>query len=170
MSQAETNLIIAEQIISFDWYNRMEKTNMLYHHRQIGHVSIGVLSATLIFLGVLTVSTGSNPITVVVFIAIAICLYLFHSFTIEINDKDLTFFFAHNFWKKKISIREIGRVETVTNLWYYGWGIHLTPNGWLYNVSGLKAVEIQKTDGKTLRIGSDEPEKVKEILEKVKHI
>jgi hypothetical protein len=143
--------------------------NMLYHHKQIGHISIGVLSAALIVLGVLIVSAGPNLIAVLVLISIAICLYIFHTLTIEIDDEYLTFFFAHGFWKKKIPIREVAKVETVTNLWYHGWGIHLTPNGWLYNVSGLKAVEIQKTDGKTLRIGSDEPEKVKEILQKVKH-
>ena len=40
--------------------------------------------------------------------------------------------------------------------WWYGWGIHLTPRGWLYNVGGLDAVELALNNGRTLRIGSDE--------------
>jgi hypothetical protein len=45
----------------------------------------------------------------------------------------------------------------VRNRWYYGWGIRITPRGWLYNVSGLDAVELALKNGKCVRIGSDEP-------------
>jgi hypothetical protein len=46
----------------------------------------------------------------------------------------------------------------VRNPWYYGWGIRITPDGLLYNVSGTRAVEITLTDGSKLRLGTDEPE------------
>ncbi len=42
------------------------------------------------------------------------------------------------------------------NKWWWGWGIHLTPRGWLYSVAGLDAVEIALHKGKTLRISSDD--------------
>jgi len=112
--------------------------------------------------------TKFNPIAAIVLFVLAICLYLFHSLTIEIDDNNLRFYFAHGFWKKNISLEEIDRIEIVKNHWYYGWGIKLMPHGWLYNVSGLKAIEIQKKNGRMIRIGSDEPEKVKEILDKIK--
>ena len=142
--------------------------NSVYHHKQIGYLLIGALLAGLIFIGILMFKTEFNPITVFVLIVIGICLYLFHSLTIEINDQHLIFFFAHGFLKKKIAIAEIEKAEIVTNRWYYGWGVRLIKNGWLYNVSGFKAVEIQKKDGKTVRIGSDEPENVKQVIEKLK--
>jgi hypothetical protein len=44
----------------------------------------------------------------------------------------------------------------VRNKRWWGWGIHPTPRGWLYNVSGLAAVEVALRNGKTIRIGSEE--------------
>jgi len=52
----------------------------------------------------------------------------------------------------------------VRNRWWYGWGIRWTPRGWLYNVSGLAAVELTLTDGRRLRIGIDEPERLCEAI------
>jgi len=60
--------------------------------------------------------------------------------------------------QRKIRIDEIETCEAVKNKWYYGWGIHWTPHGWLYNVSGLKAIQITMKNGKQIRFGTDEPE------------
>ena len=42
--------------------------------------------------------------------------------------------------------------------WWWGWGVRYYGQGWLYNVSGLDAVEIRLKSGKHIRIGTDEPE------------
>jgi hypothetical protein len=52
---------------------------------------------------------------------------------------------------------DVSGAQAVTNPWYYGWGIHLTPRGWLYNVAGAEAVEVAFHDGRTVRVGTDEP-------------
>jgi hypothetical protein len=36
-------------------------------------------------------------------------------------------------------------------------GIHLTPYGWLYNVSGLDAVAIRLRNGRKFALGTDDP-------------
>jgi hypothetical protein len=36
-------------------------------------------------------------------------------------------------------------------------GIHLTPCGWLYNVSGFDAVAITLRDGRKFALGTDDP-------------
>ena len=41
--------------------------------------------------------------------------------------------------------------------WWYGWGIHLTPYGWLYNVSGWDAVAITLRNGRRVSLGTDQP-------------
>jgi hypothetical protein len=51
----------------------------------------------------------------------------------------------------------IASYQVVKNPWYYGWGIRLTPHGWLYNVSGSYAVEIKMKTGKKYRIGTNVP-------------
>jgi len=53
----------------------------------------------------------------------------------------------------------------VHNHWYYGRGIKLTPHGWLFNVSGFDAVEIQLKNGRKYRIGTDEPDALLAAIE-----
>jgi hypothetical protein len=43
----------------------------------------------------------------------------------------------------------------------------ITPHGWLYNVSGLDAVEIQLCSGKKFRIGTDQSSELTSILQGV---
>ena len=37
-------------------------------------------------------------------------------------------------------------------------------DGWLYNVSGLDAVEIETSDGDVIRLGTDEPNQLSSVL------
>jgi len=41
--------------------------------------------------------------------------------------------------------------------WLVGWGIRWTGSGWLFNVSGLDAVELSLKSGRRFRIGTDDP-------------
>jgi hypothetical protein len=90
-------------------------------------------------------------------IILAACLLLFFSLTVEIDGEVLRFRFGIGLIRKSIPLGEIVKAEPVRNRWIYGWGIHMTPTGWLYNVSGLEAVEITLKSGKSLRIGTDQP-------------
>ena len=38
-----------------------------------------------------------------------------------------------------------------------GWGIHLGPRGWIWNLWGREVVELEREEGR-LRIGTDDPE------------
>ena len=58
---------------------------------------------------------------------------------------------------KKVRLAEIAECEPIRIRWWYGWGIHLTPYGWLYNVSGLDAVAITLRDGRKFALGTDDP-------------
>jgi hypothetical protein len=44
--------------------------------------------------------------------------------------------------------------------------VHRTRRGWLYNIAGKDAVLIRKLDGKTFLLGTDEPRKLKAVLER----
>ena len=54
-------------------------------------------------------------------------------------------------------LAEIVACEPIRIRWWYGWGIHLTPYGWLYNVSGFDAVAITLRDGRKFALGTDDP-------------
>jgi hypothetical protein len=62
--------------------------------------------------------------------------------------------------KRQIAVSDIRSATPVQNPWYYGWGIRLTPRGWLWNVSGSHAVELELRGGNHFRIGTDQPEKL----------
>lgn len=56
-----------------------------------------------------------------------------------------------------VDIAEIVSVEVIRTTWADGWGIRRGREGWLYNASGFGAVRIRTRDGRSIRLGSDEP-------------
>jgi len=100
-------------------------------------------------------------------IAPFIVAYSFRSMTIEISDTELTWYFGSGFPRKSVTLREVVSAEPVRMEFWNGWGIHYTPQGWLYNVSGLGAVCVTLRNGKRFCLGSDEPEVLAGRLAKV---
>ena len=95
-----------------------------------------------------------------IILSFAVLTWLFGSLTIEVHVEELCHYFGPGFWKKTYHLSEIQSVEQVRNSWLFGWGIRLTPHGWLYNVSGLDAVQVQLRSGRKFRIGTDDPQGV----------
>ena len=60
-------------------------------------------------------------------------------------------------FRKRVFLDTVQDYRTVRNRWLHGFGIRYIGNGWLYNVAGLDAVELRLTNGRRLRIGTDEP-------------
>jgi hypothetical protein len=82
---------------------------------------------------------------------------LFASLTLCIRDGCLECSFGVGLIRQRIRLMDVRDVQPVRNRWWYGWGIRLTPHGWLWNVSGLDAVELTFANGRKFRVGSDEP-------------
>lgn len=82
----------------------------------------------------------------------------FHSLTIEVDDKDVRIFFGKGFLKRRWALADCVGARQVKTRLIDGWGIKLTPDGWLYSVSMPEAVLIRFRNGKAVQLGSDEPE------------
>ncbi len=95
-------------------------------------------------------------------IAVALILagagWAFSALTVEVTAESLTWYFGPGVWMQSLDRDSIASATCVENKWWWGFGVHFTPRGWLYNVAGLRGVEIACRSGRTLRIGSDEPE------------
>lgn len=100
---------------------------------------------------------GFNILFIAVFIILAVCLVLFASLTVKVDGKDVSLFFGVGAIRKSFPVSGIESAGIVRNPWYYGWGIRKTPEGWLYNVSGMIAVELRMKDGERYRIGTNDP-------------
>jgi hypothetical protein len=127
-----------------------------YHHTQTG----AALRWGLILPAIGLFAVGFAARRAVPFVPLAALLaatgWAFSSLTVEITPTRLIWFFGPGLLRKSIEREAIMGVTPVRNPWWYGWGIHLTPRGWLYNVGGLDAVELALNNKRTLRIGSDE--------------
>ncbi len=129
-----------------------------YEHTQIGHVIIwSLLAIILIASGGLIGSSAHRGPPVVVSIILLVCLVLFYKLRITIEDETLCASFGPGIIRKRVRLAEIVACEPIRIRWWYGWGIHLTPYGWLYNVSGFDAVAITLRDGRKFALGTDDP-------------
>ena len=137
---------------------------MTYKHKQIGYLPIIAIIIPLLILFFVMILTEFNQILLIGFFALLLALILFPSLTVEINKTKLIVKFGFGIIGKKFNLRDINSCHAIKNHWYYGWGIRITPHGWLYNISGLSAIEIQMKNGKTYRIGTDEPKKLEHAI------
>ncbi len=137
-----------------------------YKHTQFGTVTVSalLLGFTLTLYVLYFANIGTSGLGVGAALGIFL-ITTFASLTIEISSEKLRFFFGWGLIGSKYDLAGIQATEVVKNPWYYGFGLRLTPEGWLYNVSGLKAVLVTFKDGKKIRLGTDEPDKLKETLD-----
>ena len=90
--------------------------------------------------------------------------FLFDSMTVKVSRTYISLKFGIGIIRKRFAIIDVQNAAIVRNRWYYGWGIRLTPHGWLYNVSGLDAIKIQLRNGRKYRIGTDEPVELLSVI------
>jgi len=133
---------------------------MRYEHTQPGYVTGPALAAgaAIAYFSFRaeygTVGIGGLLMTG----AFVVGAVLFSSLTVKVDEDELRFYFGPGFWTRRIPLDAIEAVEPVRNSAWHGWGIRYTHHGWLYNVSGLGAVELTVRGEGCLRIGTDEPE------------
>ena len=129
-----------------------------YSHTQVGWWLLAVLGAGAGIVAFAATRVGwSGPALPVLGLLGAVAV-LFCTLTVRVRGGELRFFFGPGLIRRRFPPGEIVDVEPVRNEWHYGWGIRFTAFGWLFNVSGLDAVEISLDSGKRVRIGTDEPQ------------
>jgi hypothetical protein len=142
-------------------------------YTQFGKFSVLLMVPILIFLVIMMIITGFDdpaPLIIMIFVIVTllICLLIFYKLTIEIDDTHLSFSLGNGMIKKKYALKDIEACKPVKNPLLYGIGIRLTPDGWLYNVSGQYSIELTFKNKKSkIRIGTDKPEEVSETINKL---
>ena len=119
-----------------------------------------MLGAAILIVGAILLARGSDSVLLLVLLILVVIAGLFASLTVAIGDGVVTVWFGPGLIRKCVPLAAIHTCIVVRNPWWYRWGIRWTPHAWLYNVSGLAAVELTLTNGQQLRIGTDEPERL----------
>ncbi len=141
----------------------------MYKHTQIGWFVILPLCGALIPLGIiyaLAPDPVGKAIIPAIVVVLLVMLLLFPSLTAEVNEEQIRIKFGPGLIYRRIDLADIESCEAVRNKWWYGWGIRLTPHGWMFNVSGMEAVQLNLKSGKKFRVGTDDPRGLVQALTK----
>jgi hypothetical protein len=135
---------------------------MEYRHTQTAFQSV-VLTVGLM-LALITVFVPDLedegllfPIAIFLVVTAAVTL-VFSRLTVTVRNGEVVTAFGLGWPRHTELLSEIVAVRKVRNKWIYGWGIRRLPDGWMYNVWGLDAVEVDLVSEKKFRIGTDDPE------------
>ncbi len=140
----------------------------MYSHTQFGWLTMFALTGAVAVIGMSGGQVGPEAqgrgMLLVAQGLMLLLMPLFGWLTVTVDEEGVTAKFGVGIIKRKIKIKEIHNATRVRNTWIMGWGIRAIGNGWMYNVSGLDAVEIELKGGGRFRIGTDEPEELLRAL------
>ena len=138
--------------------------NVSYRHTQVGYLMIAALGSGIVGISAAFLF-GNVPSALLVTVAIlGLCLVLFPTLTAVVERDRVRCFFGLGLVRREIPLGDVQAVSVVNNPWIYGWGLRLIPGGWLWNVSGFDAVELRLQSGKLFRIGTDEPDALRDAI------
>lgn len=140
---------------------------MRYRHTQFGWVTVGACAAIILLFEWLPLPARAQRelLFAAPMLVVAVVVALFGALTVEVDDLSVQLRFGIGLIRKSFSLADIASCRAVRNRWWWGWGIRLIPGGWLYNVSGLDAVELAMRNGKVFRIGTNEPHALKDFIQ-----
>ena len=141
----------------------MSIRSIIYHHRQFYPWWSLMIIVPVFLLIVVFYMVIAWVFTIILLIVAA----LFWGLTVEVNKDVVRLYFGFGIIHRSILREHIVMVTQVRNRWWWGFGIRWTPHGWMWNISGLDAVELTYHNGKKFRIGTDEPEALLEALKVV---
>jgi hypothetical protein len=150
---------------------------IFYEHRQKGGRSY-YFSAFITLLSIAAVcyihpniKPSDTVIFWLVFVFVAPSIIwstlMLSSLTVVIDNEFIRVVFGPYVFFKKFALKDIVACKPVKNDFWYGWGIHMSGSGWLYNIAGYDAVEITMKSGRQNRIGTDEPHQLAEAIQNI---
>lgn len=138
-----------------------------YEHTQKAFRTFYALGLpALIYLAIGAFSNAAQT-TWIVGVTLLLCPLLFWKLTITIDNEILRASFGIGLIRKTVPVANIVACEPIRIRWWWGWGIHLTPYGWLYNVSGFDAVVIGLRNGSRFCLGTDQPNELVAAIRRV---
>jgi hypothetical protein len=127
-----------------------------YKHTQIGWLVVVIVGAAIVYC-ISRVVAAPHPAEIVALVLAALCLFVFSTLTVVADDQSIEARFGPGWIRRRLRWSEIQSARVVRNRWLNGWGIRRIGSGWMFNVSGLDAVELELQGGRRFRIGTDEP-------------
>lgn len=129
-----------------------------------------ILSDVLFIAGIVLIVVGGAALTTgVVLVVTALIVVLGSVLTVAVDDSHVSAWFLASWPSHRIALTDISSFERVRNKAWWGLGIRKVPNGWMYNVGGLDAIEVVHSNGKRFRIGTNDPDGLEAALAEKAH-
>jgi transcriptional regulator with XRE-family HTH domain len=140
-----------------------------YINVQLGYTLIVVILA-VVLTGTWAFTRGYFAefefLTLMAILTVILCI--FSSLTTRVENGFIKWNFGVGLISKAVPISRVLTNRPVRNKAWWGIGIRVIPGGWLYNVSGLRSVELVLDDGKRIRIGSDDPDEFSQAIDQAR--
>jgi len=135
---------------------------MVYRHTQIGWLILFAcgLPAAALIAAAMVAQWFDAPIQVALWVTgvvLLLCAALFSALCVRVDATSIDIAFGPGFIHKRVRLADVASCRPVRNSPLWGWGVRWIGRGWLWNVSGLDAVELCMRDGTLFRLGTDEP-------------
>jgi hypothetical protein len=144
---------------------------IVYQHTQRGYqwtIAAGtiVLVASMITLISGDLSSVGVAAMAVAGVIIGVVVLGASRMTVTVTATEVEATFAFGWPTRRIRRSDIVTHQRVRNSPIYGWGIRWIPNGWMWNVWGLDAIELTLVSGRYFRIGTDDPVGLDAVLQR----
>ena len=137
---------------------------VLYKHTQIAWaIIIPADVGALVFLYL--AFARDTAFAALGFFILAMMTYLFYALTVIGTDETIQIRFGIGLIRKTFRLEDIRTVEPFRTSFWHGWGIHYTPHGTVFNVSGYDAVRLTMVDRKRYIIGTDDRDRLIRYIE-----
>jgi hypothetical protein len=142
-----------------------------YRHTQFGWA---IAAGTVVGLGLamlLTASLSAGTIAAAPWLVVALfgilvaAFVLLGTLTVEVDADGIRLRFGIGLIRRSVPAADILRCDIVRTPVWWGWGLHWTPSGWLYNVSGRDAVRIEVRRDRAVIVGSDDAPALKQAID-----
>ena len=143
----------------------------MYKHSQFGSVialgsAAGFAMATLLLVTLSTATLhAAGWLVVALFVVLAVAFLLFWKLTVEVDAREVRFHFGIGIIGRTVAIADIVRCQRIRVRMWWGWGLHWTPSGWLYNVGGRDAIRLELARERPVIIGTDDAEALKRVID-----
>lgn len=134
-----------------------------YEHTQ--RATFLMIFTAVALVGAAMSAWNGSVVAIVVGLFILAVGVVFSTLTIRVDETSLRWWFGLGALAQEIPLENVAGVASVRNEWWFGWGVRMTPHGWLFNVQGLDAVEITQTGGARTRLGTNEPDVLRAAIE-----
>lgn len=122
-----------------------------------------ILAGTLLFMLKIHESAHASPALPLTILALV--LLLLGRLVTELRGDSLRWHYGWLGWPRwRVDLDDIVAVEPARSSWVEGWGIRTTGEGMLYNSSGTRAVRLVLRDGRRLRLGTRDPQRLAQLL------